>query len=537
MNYNAVTRHTGVPYGIGDMLARSDDWRDRFAWPIAPRTVFDIAERLMNRSDDLIIGNSGPARRILLLIRTFNRAAALLEAAVAVQHERDFGVKLEGPRDLAVLRGELDAESAASDTMSMTPSGGRANLAWLRQVARTKTWTPWHAMPKAMLAPDGVVITHNELLINDLRGRPERLRFDAADRLIGELTAGCDPRASLFSSPGERNAAAERIVDGLVDEPLLSAEMRDRVRNLLRPIVMVDVEKADRLLAQLDGARELPRQIWSGTGGFYPSRALGLAVMERGGRARRYDHGGTASLMADENFLGYQELAVSTEFVMPTPLAATTIERAAKRMAPVPVAQIFGSRGDPSLDPGSVWRRAAIPSRRRVLYVAGAYYGFSQTFPPYPPPTVYADWQHRLLTALARLPVNLRHKPHPGGLLKGKPDFLAGYAPVLGGWFEDALGETDVVVIDLAATTTLAIAMCTDRPIVVLDFGCMPFNDIVREQIARRCRLVPVATDARNRFVVDEAALTDAICGGPEREDPSYFRALFLGEESGAAKQ
>jgi hypothetical protein len=134
------------------------------------------------------------------------------------------------------------------------------------------------------------------------------------------------------------------------------------------------------------------------------------------------------------------------------------------------------------------------------------------------------------LSALRCLPVDLRHKPHPGGLLRGNPTFLEGYAPILTGLFEQALADTDVVVIDLAATTTLSIAMCSDRPIVLLDFGCMPFNDRVRDEVARRCRIVPVVCDDRNRFIVDEEALAEAVCGGPDREDPSFFRHYFLGK-------
>lgn len=114
-------------------------------------------------------------------------------------------------------------------------------------------------------------------------------------------------------------------------------------------------------------------------------------------------------------------------------------------------------------------------------------------------------------------------------MMRGRPSFLAPYAPMLTGWFEDALGDADVVIIDLAATTTLAIAMCSDRPLVLFDFGCMPFNPFVKDQVARRCRIIPVGHDERNRLTLDEAAMAEAVCCGPDCADPSYFRSLFLG--------
>src|SRR5262249_4494548 len=159
-------------------------------------------------------------------------------------------------------------------------------------------------------------------------------------------------------------------------------------------------------------------------------------------------------------------------FVMPTQRAAAAIAGAAQRLGPVPAATISGCAGDPSLDPGPVWRRSATPSRRRVMYVAAPYYGFSQTFPPYPPSAVSIAWHHPPRAGLAQLLIDLYQKPPPGGLLRGNPAMLAHYAPILTRRFEDVLGVADVIVIDLAATTTLAIAMCTDRPVVLLDMGC-----------------------------------------------------------------
>jgi len=517
-----------VPFGLAEVQRAPAAWREHFAWPIPSQTVFDLSTRLMQRWIDLIVATDEPARSVLLLGRSFNRAAALIEAAAAVDAERAMGVALEGPRDLAALRGDRGM-GAPSDTMLMAPPARKARFRSLRRIARTKSWTPWWRMPRALLRPDALVVTHNKLLVSDAARRGAALRYEPADRVLAQCLDRIGD-ASLFTSPDARAALAATTVERFTGDPLLGAEMRARASALLAPIVAADLAAADTILARLDRAPRLPSALWSGSGGFYSARALGIAAMRRGGAVWRYDHGGTVSLMADSNFLAQQELAVSTEFVLPTGRAAKAVAGVERRLGRVPAATISGSGGDPSLDPGPVWRRSAIPARRRVLYVAGAYYGFSQTFPPYPPSAVYIDWQCRLLEALARLPVALSHKPHPGGLLRGNPAMLAHLAPILTRRFEDELGDADVVVIDLAATTTLSIAMCTDRPIVILDFGCMPFNPRLRAEITRRCRIIPVASDGRNRLVVDERALADAVCGGPEREDPAFFRALFLGD-------
>ena len=87
--------------------------------------------------------------------------------------------------------------------------------------------------------------------------------------------------------------------------------------------------------------------------------------------------------------------------------------------------------GDPGLDPGPFSTK---PARRRprVLFVGTAFYGLSQTYPPLAPAPVYLDWQHRNLKMLESFPIELIHKPHPGGLFVGRPpgmDHLARIDP------------------------------------------------------------------------------------------------------------
>ena len=87
--------------------------------------------------------------------------------------------------------------------------------------------------------------------------------------------------------------------------------------------------------------------------------------------------------------------------------------------------------GDPRLDPGPFSTK---PARRRprVLFVGTAFYGLSQTYSPLAPAPVYLDWQHRNLKMLESFPIELIHKPHPGGLFVGRPpgmDHLARIDP------------------------------------------------------------------------------------------------------------
>ena len=80
------------------------------------------------------------------------------------------------------------------------------------------------------------------------------------------------------------------------------------------------------------------------------------------------------------------------------------------------------------------------------------------------------------------------------------------------------------------ASTTFSTALCTDKPIVLLDSGSLQFNETVAADIHRRCRIIRLGYDERNRPVVSGDELADAVCGGPDRIDPEAFRKLYLGD-------
>ena len=91
-----------------------------------------------------------------------------------------------------------------------------------------------------------------------------------------------------------------------------------------------------------------------------------------------------------------------------------------------------------------------------------------------------------------------------------------------------AIDDVDLLIFDYPATTTLSVGLSTDRPVVLIDHGTMRFNDPAAAMIARRCRIVPTSYNDRNLPEVDGEALADAVLSGPDRAEPSDFRALFL---------
>jgi hypothetical protein len=279
---------------------------------------------------------------------------------------------------------------------------------------------------------------------------------------------------------------------------------------------------------------KLPTRLFSGTGSKRMSRALGLEIKRRGGTVVRHDHGGSSVLIDSPDSLALNEMSVSTCFVVATPAAAESrgLWVARQRVALLGDCTIKGGLGDPGMDTGraALMRMPKTGGRRRVMYVSTLFYGLHQVSPPVMPAPLYADWQTRLIGLLENMPVDFSYKPHPGGL-QPPPELAPGrYARTVAERFEKAVADVDVLIYDYPATTTLAVGLCTDRSIVLVDHGTMRFGESHRDAIAERCRIVPATYDERNRLIVDREELQASICDGPTIFDPSYFRRLFLGE-------
>ncbi len=526
-----------VPTSIGvrleDIALDSEGWRDSFAWPVPFHALFQLSHRLQRRFADLLAALEGDERDVMVQAKPLVGTAIVMETALALQEEQARGLRLIGPPELAILRGTARPESARESSlvhMGAYAGTARTRHQAARRLVRTLSWTPLMRLPATLAAPQALAVSHNPLLVAEARRRRAQLGFRHAASLLDRIERDA-PGAFLLDGPEQIGVLADRALAHLTDDEALTGTMRRRTAALLRAVFADTLTRAARTLGALRNARRMPPALWSGTGGHGPVRALGIEVRRRGGAVTRFDHGGTMSLLAEPYLLAHQELHVSTDYVMPSETAArqTVVVRAADLARPSGLVSIAGGQGDPGLDPGP----SSVPAqarRPRVLFVGTAYYGFAQTYPPFPPAPVYLDWQHRILGMLGALPIELVHKPHPGGLFRGRPPGLDHFTRIDDRLFEQAMRDADCLVFDIAASTTFSIALSSDRRIVLLDFGCMRFSEEVWPMIQARCRVVPVVCDDRNRATVDADALEAAVCAPGPAPDPTPFRRLFLAD-------
>ena len=511
-----------VPADIAS-AARFDDWRARIWWPVGIGDANRLAEAQARRALAWVAAIDDADLRDAALLALSNVLAygrAILIATRAAAEAARAGMVLVGESaEIDHLQGGTEVVPVRS-ALILQP--GPIHFPLARRFARISTWAGRAGAVAALIKPDAVAVTHNPLMQDSAARGGRRIGFAHADRILAGARGAGDAAPGVADHAA---ALADVLAQDIVDQPY-----RERAVTLLKAIANAHLERAARDLRALRGAR-LPDELWSGSGGVYAARALGLEVLRRGGAVVRFDHGTPKGFVTGREINALVEYAVSSEFVVATPGAAG-IALSDHEPALLPWkadAKIHGAVGDPTFARLPAARRLR-NSRPRVVYAPTQFLGFRQLLPVQLHDIAYLDWQLRIVEALRDLPVEHICQPHPEGLLKGRPHPLEPHATTMRGNFHRQLTEADVFVFDYPSTTALWEAACTDARIVFLDIGSGRMTPEIAALFAKRARVIDVAYDEGNRPVLDPAALADAVLAGDGDVDPMPIRRLLAGD-------
>ncbi|MDA0786191.1 MAG: hypothetical protein O3B37_07855, partial [Proteobacteria bacterium] len=388
-----MTATVEVPATLDAWAAAPDAvrWPARFADIAAP--LADIYRRYV----DAVAAIDDPdARSVVLLGRRAMPVMTLVQFALWSDAARRNGQRLVGDPLFDYLAG---AAVPAPETLRPIGQPVVPGALLLRRLARTSSWTPWHRLPRAMIAPDGVALAHNSLLRTRLRNAGPTVR-NAYD----EEFARSAKTDAAFLRRIDADGLAAHMTSALIRDLPVDADIHERTASGIRAVLADSFDDSVGLLARLRATPKLPASLYSGTGAKRMSRALGLEIMRRGGDAVRHDHGGSYVLLDSPDSVALNEMSVSSRFVVATPDAAESkgLRVARQRAALLGNCMIAGGPGDPGLNVGATGlaRNPAPGGQRRVMYVSTLFYGLHQVSPPVLPAPLYADWQTRLIALL-----------------------------------------------------------------------------------------------------------------------------------------
>jgi hypothetical protein len=535
----AVAPRRDLPLAVYGYEALDDapGWEERLCWPLTPGPLRALGDAVCRRLLALIADEKDELCRQVLLVasvRAANPFMALTEAALIAAAEAHGELTIVGgPPELAALR---DARA----TVEITPDRHRgmgvldvAPVRWarLRGLARTASWTSPVLLPFAYLVPEATAVSHNALLRAHAREVGTRVRFSHGANLLFEARRRM-PEPAL---PDALRTVPARVVDALL--PLADGLPSSHAARL-RAVFLARIDEPFRQVAadvmRLRAVRRLPRAVWSGTGSAYATRLIAAEVRRRGGDVIGFDHGGVTGISQLLPLSALVELATASSFVVGTPAWAALIEGsgALELTRAISACRVVGARGEPTFRAACLDLSPRRGARRRLIYVCHPYAGYRQFAIAGCRDPIYWDFQRRVVETLKRLDIELLCKPHPEGFFIGRRNPIEALAPTSYRRFEEHLGDADLFLFDAPTSTTFSEALCTNRPVVLLDRAEQyPINPALAPELARRCRIVRVNFDATGRMRFDAEQLMAAITGDPGEEDPGYFRRLLAGME------
>lgn len=453
----------------------------------------------------------------------------LVETALFVDRCNDpnFGTR---NTQVAMLQGEIaafpDQSTQEEDSAFLNPTLPNRPVA--RTLAWTASWTPWWKMPATLLRPCCTVFNFNPLLAADAKASPERFRYENCELTLRDAIDSMPAHAPTNQL---KEKAGELFANVVCNIPV-SSDIRDRLIAVLTERSAVLLANIYRVMRGLADQPDLPENLWAGTGGYWPSRLVGLEAKRRGGIVKRFDHGGNRILRKDLQNTAVVEATVATHVVMFTKeTAAWWARQDLSNLLPGGKSVSIES---PISRPVKIDRpkpTAVARDRPRVLYVSGAIRGFRQVIPAAMPDVVYLDFQFRVAEFLSRLPIDLFLRPHPDGLMGGPRHPINAVKPVAEQNFEELLKECDVVVLDSPFSRVIGSALGSSKQVVFLDPGYDYFREDISPVVRERCHVISLTQDDRGRFHFDADQLSASVCSlqSPDADVVYQLKKLFGG--------
>ena len=504
------------------------DWRRTLAWP---RVYGDVRGHLRGALTAFvrhIASISDPDDHAIAALACgpiFRIGGSLAEMAItaAAAHREGIGMH-SSSRDLDYLAGTSDAPEPMAP-LPYSKSSPSVPKAFLRRLARTSQWTPTLAMPATVLAPHVVVHSCNSLLDRCAKASPQRKLYRHAETDFARVIA----LTEYGPTPSRWQVLIAPLVDVLVPAGL-PAPIGARLRNLLTERSGEALGLAER---QLAAARRLPRMpgiTWAGTGGYWPSRVLGLEALRRGHSVVRFDHGDNRALHDVGEWLALVDLFAADRLVMPSEGMASRW-RTGRLEGLIPAGRERTIEAAPPKSRAEAYSFSPPPTsnRPRVLYAPGILRGFRQTIPAALPDIVYLDWQMRLAELIRDMPVELLCRPHPEGLLLKRAHPLNTIVDIPTESFEGLVAAADTMLFDDPYSRVFCQALVSGKPVVFIDFGAGYLADDVRPLVERIARILPIGWSDRGLPVINCAALEEAL-RKPMTPDPdavAELRKLF----------
>ncbi len=270
--------------------------------------------------------------------------------------------------------------------------------------------------------------------------------------------------------------------------------------------------------------KEVPKEIYSGTGGMFTNRVIGLWAKENGSKVIRFAHGASSCFFNESDAPSWIiELAPTSDFIFPTKKFCDFVIKSRRWNT-----KKFGVKFDYGNGNKDLLISDSKPSinKPRVLYVGGLLRNNTQVLSPNIIDLVYFDWQFSLLRVLEDLKFDFESIIHPQSNIPRALNPINSFDANIN--FEDILDQFDVLIFDYFKSTTFVKSLCSNKKIIFIDVGGNSMNTFFKDKVKERCIYIDPHIDKFNRIRVGKNFLRDAILSR-EDFDRNFFKELYCG--------
>lgn len=398
---------------------------------------------------------------------------------------------------------------------------------WVPSVARRAKWSlRWNGLNVDGLLPidpaeDIVAIYPDPLIEKHAQTIPDTVKYRPVDRWVDSVKPDEDFSVSETTISEVIGAVASAFSQvGVVLPESLESYLEGYVRQGSATI--------GAHMNRIRREEEIPERLWMGSGQVW-AQLVARLVREKGGTVVVHDHGRGAGVFAPmPNAL--TSYGVCDRFITHT----ESIARVYREETP-PYVLVDGElptvEAVPHEGPSKLLYSGPLPEApdtvNTVMYVSTLYPGESTHLNPALSEPVAVDWQARLLSRLSDWGYSVLHKPHPEGTYQS-PDFASVLdVETLDGPFEEVIQEADVLLFDFPFSTTFAVGLMSQLPVVFVDFGYLDLPEWVIDPLRTRCRVVPGEFDPSNRATVDWDGLEEALREANGDHDREFVRRFL----------
>lgn len=501
-------------------------WRTAWRCPVSEDSFLAMADSVGNRLARLLAEATPAARDMLLADVVF-----VLVHLIQHMHAREVeslcasGTRfVYGPASAPVVRPDWAALGAAHDAWV---TAGRSRRQQLRGMAKSVLLNRPAALVRAAAAgrlrPDAWAIGSRSWLRAEYVAKRGLLcRYDDADVILAET------RAAIGENPSLLRPALSAFVsdmDRLLKDRCGARLDRDRIVSAWWRRLSTLAPAYNAIAAR----RDLPATLLLTNQGIPLNRTIALAARRRGVRVVGFSHGNEPGNV-DVSGGGAVQHAPCNEFVCISKASADVHAdnyRTGGLAGLYPVS--FTSAATRHyLDLSAQASRRPLPAAVRRVMVMGYplvphRYSFrGGLYFPY-----QLDIQMRMIELLIENGFTALYKAHPEMKGAGDSFFRDLGAEVIPAPFEQAWSEADALIFTYPLTSTFGVALCTNRPIIVLDVEGLAWNPEPLALLRDRCTLIPASYDDRDRIRFDTGALVEALRRPTSEPDQSYVRRMM----------